>query len=188
MRLETERLILRPFTREDWDTAYRIAADPDTTKYLYYWGNAGSTPEGDAARFLDRATAVWEKDGITDREYAIILKETGETIGDGSIEILDRHTGEIGWILLPEYRGKGYVTEMGRALLQFGFEKLGLNSIIAHGDARNVKSQNVMKRLGMVQTAIQYGVRPQKDADDAPGDEVTYTITREQYTRAMQRE
>ena len=43
--LQTDRLILRPFTREDYDLVYAIAADEDTTRYLYYWAKMGMTVE-----------------------------------------------------------------------------------------------------------------------------------------------
>lgn len=181
MRLETERLILRPFTWADYDVAYAIAADPDTTRYLYWWGNHGSTPDGDAKRFLERVTAGWEKKPVMAREFALVLKETGEVIGDGSIEELGDGAAEIGWILLPEYRGKGYVTEMARELVRFGFEERGVQKIIATCDARNQKSRNVMERLMMQPASINYGVRPMKDIDGVPGDEMIYALTNEQY-------
>lgn len=181
MHLETERLILRPFTWDDFDVCYRIAADEGTTRYLYWWGNAGATPEGDANRFLERAVGGWEKKPVMAREYALVLKETGAVIGDGSIEDFGNGEGEIGWILLPEYRGKGYVTEMGRALLRYGFEELKLQKIIANCDARNENSWRVMERLMMQRSSIAYAVRPVKGQDGFPGDELTYAITREQY-------
>ena len=54
-QLETERLVLRPFTEEDHPLILRISSDPGTTKYLYFWGRIGSTPEGDARRFMEYA-------------------------------------------------------------------------------------------------------------------------------------
>lgn len=186
MHLETQRLMLRPFTWNDFDVCYRIAADEGTTRYLYWWGNAGSTPEGDANRFLERAVGGWEKKPVMAREYALVLKETGAVIGDGSIEDFGNGEGEIGWILLPEYRGKGYVTEMGWELLKYGFETLKLQKIIAHCDARNENSWHVMERLMMQRAQITYAVRPAKERDGFPGDEMTYAITREQYDGWME--
>ena len=58
--LQTERLILRPFTREDYDLVYAIAADEDTTRYLYYWARMGMTVEEDTQRFLNYAVGGWE--------------------------------------------------------------------------------------------------------------------------------
>ena len=62
--LETERLILRPFTEADYPLILRISSDPKTTEYLYYWGLSGITPEADARRFLDYAIKNWKKSPI----------------------------------------------------------------------------------------------------------------------------
>lgn len=178
--LETRRLFLRPFTEADAPLILRISADPDTVKYLYYWGRDGITPEADARRFLQYALSNWQKVPILAREYCLVLKETGQAIGDGSLEWVKDlpGTAEIGWILLPEYRGQGYATEMARELLRAGFDILGAKKIIAHCDARNIPSRRVMERLGMTLTGIEKGARPVKRTGDIPGDECTYTIVK----------
>lgn len=181
MTLETERLLLRPFEARDADVVYRFSADPQTTRYLAHFGNAGATPEQDTAAFMRRAVAGWQETPIRSREYVVTLKETGAAMGDGSIETLSGDTGEIGWILLPEYRGHGYVTEMGRALLRFGFEELELSRIVAHCDARNEKSYRVMERLGMRREGVARQVRPRKAADALKGDECTYALLKSEW-------
>ena len=180
-RLETERLILRPFEDADYPLILKIASDPDTVKYLYHWGHPGTTPESDAHRFLSYAVGEWGKTPVRAREFCIVLKETGETLGDGSVEYWGEDEAEIGWILTPEHRGKGYVTEMGRELMRFAFEEMGARRVIAHCDERNMPSQRVMLRLGMEKSDLAFGVRPAKEKDGVPGNEYTYAITREQY-------
>lgn len=179
--LETNRLQLRPFTQADYDLVYAIAADPETTKYLYYWARMGMTPEADTRRFLDYAAGGWEKQPVVDREYVLVRKEDGTAIGDGSIQIVAEKTAEIGWILLPEYRGKGYVTEMARALLHFGFEEMQMERIIASCDSRNVASYRVMERLQMRHWETKIGVRAPKHPGEMPGDTLVYGITKEEW-------
>ena len=174
MTFETERLFLRPFEREDTPLIHAIASDPETTKYLYYWGRIGITPEADTERFLHYAlSTAWE--------YCLILKQTNEKIGDGSIEKLDDETAEIGWILLPAYRHQGYVHEMAERLMRYGFEEMGVQKIIAHCDGRNIPSQNVMKKLGMRFSGCEKKTRPEKKPGDKRGDEYTYAITKEEW-------
>lgn len=180
-KLQTQRLYLRPFTREDEALVYAIAADPDTTKYLYYWARPGLTVQQDTQRFLNYAVGGWQKEPIIDREYVLVLREDGIAIGDGSIQITGEKTAEIGWILLPEYRGKGYVTEMARELLRFGFEELQVNRIEASCDSRNVASYRVMERLGMRYLETEYAARKPKREGEAPGDTLVYGITKEQW-------
>lgn len=181
--LETSRLQLRPFTQADYDLVYAIAADPGTTKYLYYWARMGMTVEADTKRFLDYAVGGWGKRPIIDREYVLVRKEDGAAIGDGSIQIVDEKTAEIGWILLPEYRGCGYVTEMARELLRFGFEEMRMECIIASCDSRNAASYRVMERLQMRHLETKIGVRAPKHPGDAPGDTLVYGITKEEWQK-----
>lgn len=183
--LETARLTLRPFTAGDRPLVRAIAADPDTTRYLYYWGRPGMTVEQDTDRFLNYALKGWQEQPIRDREYVLIKKEDGTAIGDGSIQYVDDEMGEIGWILLPEYRGHGYVTEMGQALLRFGFEELGFKRIIACCDIRNRASHHVMQRLNMHTLRIDIGARPKKTADDIAADERVCCITFEHWKQLL---
>ena len=181
LNLETDRLLLRPFEESDYPLILRVSSDPDTTKYLYYWARIGWTPETDARRFLDYALKNWQKNSIRAREYCVILKETGESMGDGSVEWVENEPGtaEIGWILLPEYRGRGFATEMGRELLHAAFEIMNAQRVIAHCDARNAPSYHVMERLGMRLDHIEKEARPIKHEGEIKGDECTYLITRE---------
>lgn len=175
--LETERLLLRPFMAADRPLILAIASDPATTKYLYYWGHIGSTPESDADRFLQYALSSWQEKPIRAREFCIVRKADGVAVGDGSIEWVDDATAEIGWILLPAYRGKGYATEMGKALVRAGFEVLGAQKIIAHCDERNLPSRHVMERLGMTLEHIEPEARPIKALGEKKGNECTYVLS-----------
>ena len=181
--LETDRLRLRPFAETDRPMILRIASDPDTTKFLFFWGRIGSTPESDTQRYLDYALARWRETPIRAWEYCVTLKEIGEAIGQGSVEWWQDlpATVEIGWILLPEYRGKGYATEMGRELIRAAFEVLGAKTVISHCDDRNTPSYRVMERLGLKLVGIEKGARPAKRLGEARGDERTYVLTRAEW-------
>ena len=185
--LETERLILRPFTEDDYDVILQIASDPDATKYLYFWGRDGITPRQDAHRFLNHALKEWSRDKITMREYCVILKETGERIGDSSVEVCDETAAEIGWILLPAFRGKGYATEAGRAMMDFGFTRYHAQRVIAHCDTRNAPSYHVMERLGMRLEGVEKEGRAPKYDGGPRGDEATYGISRPDWAWAWYR-
>lgn len=183
MCLETERLRLRPFEESDHPLVLRIASDADTTKYLFFWGRIGSTPESDTRRYLEYALGRWREKPIRAWEYCVTLKATGEAIGQGSVEWWQDVPGEaeIGWILLPEHRGKGYATEMGRELLRVAFEVLGAKSVISHCDDRNAASYHVMERLGMKLDGIEKGARPAKRKGESNGDERTYALSRAEW-------
>ena len=172
--LETERLYLRPFAWTDAETVLKIASDRDTTRYLCYWAHPGVTPEMDVKRFLGAAVEGWSKTPVRCREYALVRKEDGAVIGDGSIEYVDETTAEIGWILLPEYRHQGYVHEMAQRLIAYGRQEMRATHIIAHCDARNAPSYHVMQKLGMTLEQVVPEGRPLKDG--IRGDEMTWGL------------
>ncbi len=178
--LETERLALRPVSVEDKPMILRISSDPNTTEYLYFWGRIGATPESDARRYLEYAVGRWKEKPRRAWEFCIALKETGEAVGIGSVEWVDGQPGtaELGWILLPACRGKGYATEAARELMRTAFEVLGADTVIAHCDSRNLPSRKVMERLGMTLLGIAPEARPTKRPGERNGDECTYALAR----------
>jgi len=77
----------------------------------------------------------------------------GRLIGQGGLNYMPEFDGtEVLWALHPDAWGKGYATEMARAALGYGFDKLGLDLIFAITKPDNLASQAVMKRLGLVHT------------------------------------
>ena len=188
--LETARLILRPFEEQDYPLILKISSDPDTVKYLFHWGHPGITPEADAHRFLSHALNEWARTPVRVREYCIVLKETGETLGEGSVEYWgdDGKTAELGWILTPEYRGKGYVTEAGRELIRYAFEEMQVDTVIAHCDTRNAPSYRVMERLNMHLDSMEKECRPAKEPNGKMSDEYTYAIFRKEWEETRNEE
>ena len=186
--LETERLLLRPFCQEDDALILRISSDPGTVKYLYRWGLPGSTPQSDMEGFLGYALGEWDQSPVRVREYCIVLKATGESLGEGSVEYSETDdVAELGWILLPEHRGKGYVTEMARELIRFAFEEMAVKKVIAHCDARNAPSYRVMERLDMHLEEVEKECRPAKTVGGVMGDEMTWVISREDWEKAREK-
>ncbi len=58
----------------------------------------------------------------------------------------------LGWAINPKYQNSGYATEVGMALIDFGFQKLNLSLIYTTCDTRNIASFRVMEKLGMKKT------------------------------------
>jgi len=86
---------------------------------------------------------------------AIVWREVGRLVGQVSLEWLSREhrQGEIGFILNPDYQGRGLATEAAEVVLRLGFDGLGLHRIMGRCDARNHASAGLMERLGMRQEA-----------------------------------
>lgn len=146
--IRTERLILRNWEERDRDLFFRINSDDRVMEFFPFRRDRA---QADAVMDQMREVIARKGYGWTAAEIAA----TGECIGfvglnDTDMEpVLPAGTMEIGWRLAPEYWGFGYVTEAARALIEFGFEKLGRDEIVSFAVWNNLRSTAVMERLGM---------------------------------------
>ncbi|WP_066952152.1 GNAT family N-acetyltransferase [Streptomyces lushanensis] len=144
--LHTDRLVLRRWQDSDLEPWAAMNADPEVREHL---GDLLTREQSDAsvAQFqaeFDRRGYGW---------WAVQLRATGGFIGFAGLDQVDDgmpFTGvEIGWRLARSAWGQGYATEAALAGLAFGFETLGLHEILAVTTATNLRSQAVMRRIGM---------------------------------------
>jgi RimJ/RimL family protein N-acetyltransferase len=145
--IETERLRLRAFEEED-ASSIGFYADPDVMRYIP--GGAGD-PASLRSRFqtrLDRTREQWDRHGIG--MWAIVLKSSGSVIGHCGLQKLpDGDEIEVYYLLDKPYWNQGIATEATRAALAFGFERAGLERIVAIAMPENVGSRRVMEKSGM---------------------------------------
>ncbi len=143
--IETERLVLREFTVDDYEAAHAYASDPRVVEYMSFGPN---TPE-DTRQFLRRAIEKQRQSPRTG--YTLALTIGGELIGGCGLTVTDAKLGEgeIGYCMRPEFWGRGVGTEAAGALIGFGFKELGLHRIIAKCDPMNVASWRIMEKNGM---------------------------------------
>ena len=146
--LETERLLLRPFTPDDFGALYAMQSNEDVARWLYW----GPRTEAEVRAALERklpATAIRvEGDSLG---LAAVLRSSGEVVGDFTLFYTSEphRQGEIGFIVHPDHQGSGYATEAGRVVLGLAFEGLGLHRVTGRVEARNEPSARVLERLGM---------------------------------------
>lgn len=143
--LESARLKLRRFTPDDEALLYRLNSDISVMRHL------GGTMDADTNRAMlrDRILRFYEDHpglGL----WATMVKATGECAG---FHLLNHVKGEtmvqLGYRLFPQAWGLGYATEMGRALLRYGFVELGLARIMANTHPDNFDSQRVLLKCGL---------------------------------------
>lgn len=150
--IRTERLLLRPLTLDDAAPMLVYKSDADAVRYVPYGQLSFSDIE-------ERIQTRWSTTRFEKQDDAVCLgieeRETGRLVGDVVLfwrSERDRE-GEVGYILDPAQSGKGYATEAVAALLELGFEGLGLHRIAARIDERNTSSARVVDRLGFRQEA-----------------------------------
>lgn len=145
MRLETDRLILRPWEATDAEELYRYAKDPAVGPIA---GWPPHTSVENSQEIIRDVLSIPET-------YAVVLKETGKPVGcvglfrdeEGNIP-LEEDEAELGyWVGVP-YWGKGIIPEASRELIRHGFEDLSLNRIWCGNFEGNNNSERVQKKLG----------------------------------------
>ncbi len=147
-RLSTERLLLRPWTEQDYAPFADMSMDPRVAEFLPPFADRAA-----CMAFADRLRTTFETQGWgfwvlehkPDGLFAGMagLHRPGPEFGVG------RACVEIGWRLVPAFWRQGLATEAARAILRFGFEVLKLPEIVSFTAVGNQRSCNVMKRLGM---------------------------------------
>lgn len=144
--LESARLRLRPFTLDDAEFVCEMLNDPD---FIAHIGDRGVRQHTEAIEYLRKGPlAMYARHGVG--LLAVESKEHGEVVGMCGLlrrDELDAH--DVGYSILPRFRGQGFALEAASASLAFGRDELGLKRITAIVSSANAKSIRVVERLGM---------------------------------------
>lgn len=176
-QIKTPRLILRRFTPQDADSIYdNWASDEGVTRHLSWAPHQN--------REITRSVlSIWLEQYADPTYYhwGIALRAGGEVIG--SVNFTDIHEKalrtSVGYCIGRRYWGQGFMTEALRAVIDFGFSKVGFARIQAYHDLGNAASGRVMQKAGML-----YEGRLRKYAPDGGGelsDCEMYAILREDW-------
>jgi RimJ/RimL family protein N-acetyltransferase len=152
--IETQRLFIRPFTRADAEELLEIWGDPANERFIGEVSAPSSVAQVRAWVDEGMPWGVWEREG-------------GALVGDCGL-FFDEGHGE--WELAYGFRrnrwGRGYASEAAEACVRHGFERMGLEKIVADVDPANAASVRVLEKLGFQQTGEKAG-------------KVIYELTRE---------
>ncbi len=142
-QLETERLVLRELADSDSGALFLNYSDKDIAKNFL---DAPLTDIEQAIQFIEAFRAEFgQGEAIT---WAVSLKGTDEFIGTCSYMIEANFRAEIGYDLSRAHWGKGLMSEALRAIIDYGFDELGLRKIKADTLSENTRSVRLLERLG----------------------------------------
>ena len=149
MELTTERLHLRPFTAADRDAIHAVYADPEVMRFVGHGAHRTMARRSTALRVYG--------DVLARRGYsflAVIERESGELVGDGGSAPAGRQrAGRSSSATRSRARawGRGYATELGRALVEHAFAHSAVPRVVAQVEPANVASRHVLEKLGMTE-------------------------------------
>ncbi|WP_422079923.1 GNAT family N-acetyltransferase [Ulvibacterium sp.] len=143
--LKTDRLHLIPFTPRDAKMFQQLNNDPFIRKYL--WDDE-LIDETTALELMEQNKKHFEENGYG--LWKIRLKQSLETFGYvGLWSFFDEPQPQLIYALLEPYSKQGYATEAGGSIVDYAFDRLGFDYLIAATDEPHLESQKVAQRLGM---------------------------------------
>ena len=141
--IQTERLVLRPLTTNDFSAFRQFAADAELTRYMLFYPQE---TESETKAFLQHAEQAWTEQCPEAYEFAILQEDT--LIGTITVEYMGDTQGMLGWILRKDAQGYGYATEAAKAILSYSHEVLSAR-LCAWIEAKNKASCALAESLGM---------------------------------------
>ena len=144
--IETDRMILRKFSIDDYQSVYEFGSNVEVQKYT---GDKILTSSIQAKIIIKEVLfSDYKKYGYG--RLAAIFKPENKIIGFAGLKYLPEFKEtDIGFRFLPEYWGKGIATEVSMAIIRYGFEILKLENIIGIADPMNISSCTVLEKVGL---------------------------------------
>jgi len=142
--LETDRLMGIPITMEDYDDLYRLNTDPDVAKTM-----GGTRTTKQTQERIETWIQSWKSKGYG--VWVLREKTTGKFVGraglldyliDGTLET------ELLYALMPDFWNRGLATEIGKRIIAYAFEEIGLEELVCFTLHENKASQRVVEKLG----------------------------------------
>ncbi|MGL2994882.1 GNAT family N-acetyltransferase [Flavobacterium sp. TSSA_36] len=151
LNLETDRLILRPFTIDDAEAMFIMDSNPIVHKYLW------NKPVHDITEIYPVIESL-QKQYAANRigRFATFLKEDGQFIGWTGIKFINDHVEngntnfyDYGYRLDERFWNKGYATEATKFWLDYGFNQMQIQEMNAYTHAQNGASNHILSKCGM---------------------------------------
>jgi len=153
--IQTERLILRPFVKEDAADLFEYLNEPEVNCFACMRINSSE----------DAVKEALKRGEDKEFYFAIVLKENGKVIGE--IDAYPESTGPESasspkdtfspcWMLNKNYQGKGYAYEAANAFFEYLFDQKGARRIYAYTEDYNLSCQHLCEKLGMRREGLFY--------------------------------
>jgi RimJ/RimL family protein N-acetyltransferase len=147
--LQSERLYVRTWREEDWLPLYRVMSEPAVHTYTAEdpWTKAQTQ---EMVAWCAEHRLGWEPGYFN---CPLLRRADDRLLGRVGLNPFQyERAPEIEWTLGSAYWGHGYATEIGRAILRYGFERAGFHEIVGFARPEHAASRRVMAKIGMSYT------------------------------------
>lgn len=150
IKLETERLILRPVEMRDVEGMFLLDSNPNVHTFL---GNKPVKKIEESIGYIKNLQNQYQENGIA--RFAVIHKESGEFLGWSGIKFITEEENnhinfyEIGYRFREEFWGKGFAYESAKAWYDYAFNELKVETLYASAHIDNLASRKVLEKIGL---------------------------------------
>lgn len=181
VRLDTERLVLRPVRLSDAEAMYDYGHRPEVARLAGFLVNQSVE---ECQQFI-QTDLDKTGDATRQRIYAICLKGKDELIGTVNFaKTITSDILEIGYVLHPDYWGKGFMPEAVLALVDFGFRELQLHKIEIAVFDYNKQSRRVAEKSGF---QLEAKLRERQKMNDVYYDKLIFGLLRSEWEKKNER-
>ncbi len=171
-------LYLRNLKKKDWKDIHHYAARKEVSQYQIW----GPNTEQDTLAYVE---GVLKDEKVTPQTRFVqvaVDEQTDRVVGAGEIIIKSfaHRSGEVGYILHPDYWGKGIGTLLGGAMIERGFSVLNLHRIQATCGPENLSSQGVLTKIGMT---LEGKIRHHLKVKDGWRDSLIYGLLEDEWRK-----
>ncbi|RIX60330.1 N-acetyltransferase [Paenibacillus nanensis] len=178
MRLETERLVIRPYIESDLMESFTFMQDSELFTYMHMGVLPFEEYKGLFQWLMESYSTPFQQP--FKYSFAIRSQTTGAFIGWCGVGTLDfsKPDKELYYMIGRDYWGLGYATEAASALTAFAFDVIGLDRLYAKADPRNHASLRVFEKLGFMFDRVLEGLTG--DDEDCNGERM-YVLTKARF-------
>ena len=142
LELHSDRLYLRPLNEADWPLFLRLHREPDTMRHVF-----DELPESEVRRGFEHRLPQWSPKAEHWLCLVMVDKAGGCDVGVTGLRVLRPGHAEVGYLLLPQWHGKGLGSESLRAILAFAADS-DLKSLEATVTDGNDGSCRLLEKCG----------------------------------------
>lgn len=175
--MKTERLVLRQWNGDDLQDFSKMCGDREVMEFfpkLLTQDESRRMGEKIKSLIAERGWGLWAVEAPSQRKF---MGFVGLNIPTDCMPFSP--CVEVGWRLARRYWGMGYATEAAAESLRYAFNHLGLDEVVSFTTVSNIRSQAVMKKLGM--TYASNFMHPELDPSNPLCEHVLYKINRSQW-------
>lgn len=171
----TERLLVRLIEKSDYEDICEYGCDEETGQFMIHWPKT----KEQVATFIEDCVRAINSDHPTWYEFVMQLQDSRKVIGNITLQVKNQEA-EIGWISNKNYWNHGYMSEAVSAVIQYAFQNLGIQTIIATCTDLNVASYKVMEKCNMTKNMTEYNHRAVRQGVEVTYNKLTYCINNSQ--------